>query len=905
MEEIIRDAINIPNDEDITLIELIELPILQQMQDAFAKMARMAAIITDSDGVPITTGTNFSEMCSEYCRKSPIGKLRCENCDRMSVRMTLEQKKPVSYKCHANLVEFGAPIMLGERIIGGFVGGQVLAEALDEAETRRVAREIKVDEDRFVEASAKIQIIPQAAIDRSTKFVYDFAKMISDMAYNSYKSKLLTEEAMQAAIQKQDFLANMSHEIRTPMNAVLGMAEMALRESMSNEAKGYIEQIQLSGKHLLTIINDILDFSKIDSGRMPIVETVYETEALITDLSSVINSRIGDKNIIFIIDVPCDMPIELYGDYVRIHQVIINLLNNAVKFTQSGFIKLKMSFDEIDNENVLFKASVTDTGNGITKEDLAKLFVSFQQVDSKRNRSVEGTGLGLAISKQIVELMGGSISVESEYGKGSTFSVEFPQRVQTKGEHPKEQKEPIDVYLILRNKYSIEQIIKDLSNINCNIVNLNDNDILDFKAGSYIIMERGNDAADIIDMSERFSDSTVIVSEPYDSENNLTIDNVKFLKRPLYSKKLLAALGLMDAYSRENVSDDDIFSFVAPDAKVLIVDDNTINLTVAAGLLEPVKMQIDTATGAMQCIELIQNKKYDLIFMDHMMPGVDGIETTRIIRRMYTNYSDVPIIALTANATADAQAMFLSEGMNDFVAKPIETKKIVAMVRKWLPDHMIVPVDASERKLEDVTEEESIINKIDFKGLNVKEALALLRNEKLYLNFLKEYYLSIDTKAERIMRAFIEKDIKTYTIEVHALKSSSRQIGADDLARDAERLENAGNENDLETIEACTHKLMWDYKLLKGQLEPIFEEKENSEKQTLNLEIVDSYIEKISQAIDDFDFVQIEEIFEDIATYELKSDEEKAIIEKIKEFSSEFEQEEVNKYAEEWKHMYS
>jgi len=900
-----RSLQKIDIDGDFYLTDLIELPILQQMQDAFAKMARMAALTADSDGVAVTKGSNFTELCMEYCRKSPIGKARCENCDKMGAVKTLEYRKPVSYKCHANLVDFAAPIMLGDKMIGSFIGGQVLAEAPDEEEMRKVAREIEVDEEAFVAAANKTQIIPQAAIDRSTDFLFEFAQILSKMAYNAYVSKQLSEEAMQAAVQKQDFLANMSHEIRTPMNAVLGMAEMAMREPMSDAARDYVSQIQASGKHLLVIINDILDFSKIDSGKMTIVETVYETETLLSDLASVVNSRIGDKDIEFIIDTPCDMPIELYGDYVRIHQVLLNLLNNAVKFTHSGCVKLKMGFTPIDEENVMFRASIIDTGNGIKKEDLNKLFTSFQQVDSKRNRNVEGTGLGLTISKQLVELMGGSISVESEYGKGSTFSVKFPQRIQTKGEIPKTPDETIDIYLYLENGYIIDQIKRDLEGINCNLIDLTEMDYSDFKPGSYIIMERGTDPEPIKDMAAKLSDGTVIAIEKYDTPNDLEGGNIKVIKKPGYSKKLLALLGLVTAYSREQVSDDDIFSFVAPEAKILIVDDNPINLTVAKGLMEPLNMQVDTATGAKECVALIQNKKYNIIFMDHMMPGVDGIETTHIIRRMYTSYEDVPIIALTANATGGAQEMFLAEGMNDFVAKPIETKKIVAKIRQWLPDHLIVPVDLEARKLEDVAKEDSIVDKIDIPGLNVKGALALLRNEKLYLNFLKEYYNSIDEKAKKIQDAYDADDIHTYTIEVHALKSSSRQIGAESLALDAERLEKAGNENDRDIIDAGTFKLIWDYKSLKKKLEVLYENEETEEKNTvLNAEIVKEIVDSIVQSIEDFDFVSIDEAWAKLSEYNIEREEETKLLEKIKSAADEFDAEAFAVLADRWLKLY-
>ena len=347
----------------------------------------------------------------------------------MGAVRVMETQTPVSYFCHANLVDFAAPIMLGDRMIGSFIGGQVLSEPPNIERMREIAREIEVDEDAFVEAAKKTQIVPQAAIERSTKFIFDFASILSDMAYKEFRSRELSREAMQAATQKSDFLANMSHEIRTPMNAVLGMAELALREEMSPQAQQYIKQIRSSGKNLLVIINDILDFSKIESGKMNIVEVVYEPLSLVNDLANIVNNRIGSKNLEFTVDLSPDLPRELFGDNIRLHQILINLLNNAVKFTKQGCVSFKLYSEPIDENTVLLKAEVSDTGMGIREEDMDKLFHSFQQVDSKRNRNVEGTGLGLAITQQLLNLMRGSVSVQSVYNQGSTFTVELPQKI--------------------------------------------------------------------------------------------------------------------------------------------------------------------------------------------------------------------------------------------------------------------------------------------------------------------------------------------------------------------------------------------------------------------------------------------------------------------------------------------
>ncbi len=646
------------NAENIKLTELIDAKILQKMQDTFSAMARMAALTTDENGVPVTVGSRFSDFCTNYCRKSDIGRARCEQCDKMGAVMAMESQKPVSYFCHANLVDFAAPIMLGDRMIGSFIGGQVLSEAPDPERMREIAREIGVDEEGFIEAANKAQIVPQSAIDRATQFIYDFAGIISEMAYREFRSMELSREAMQAATQKSDFLANMSHEIRTPMNAVLGMAELALREDMSPQAQQYVRQIRSSGKNLLVIINDILDFSKIESGKMSVIDVVYEPLSLINDIVNIVNNRIGDKNIEFIVDLSPDIPHDLFGDNVRIHQVLINLLNNAVKFTKQGRVGLKMYSEFLDENNIVLKAEISDTGMGIKKEDLKKLFHSFQQLDSKRNRNVEGTGLGLAISQQLLHLMGGSISVESEYEKGTTFFIEIPQKVISLTPIADVKDENISVAVMIQNEYVLQQIKKDLDRVEIEYTDLGEGGSLEDIKSGFLIVEKGTVTASVKNYITENKDVQCLVVKGYDEVEETTLANVHYINKPVYSVTLYSKLGL----SGEIVFGDDEkseFIFKAPDAHVLIVDDNPINLTVACGILAPLKMQVDTANGASETLDKVKKIKYDLIFMDHMMPDVDGVETTHIVRRMIAGYEDVPIVALTANAIGGTKEMFL------------------------------------------------------------------------------------------------------------------------------------------------------------------------------------------------------------------------------------------------------
>ena len=854
-------------DEEIQLTDLIPVETLQKIQDSFSKMARMASLTTDENGIPVTEGSNFSEFCTNFCRKSPVGRERCEKCDRDGAIRVFETGKPSSYFCHANLVDFAAPIMLGDCMIGSFIGGQVLAKEPDYDKMREIAKEIGVDEEGFIEAASRIQIVPIAAIERSTQFIYEFAGVISDMAYKSYETIKLSRQAMQAAAQKSDFLANMSHEIRTPMNAVLGMAEMALREEMTPQAKQYVRQIRSSGKNLLVIINDILDFSKIESGKMNIVEVVYEPLSIVNDLANIVNTRIGSKELEFTVDFDPKLPHKLYGDNIRIQQILLNLLNNAVKFTEHGEVHLSISFSEIDSDNIMLKAVIRDTGIGIKKQDMGKLFQSFQQVDSKRNRNIEGTGLGLAISQQLLKLMNGSISVESEYEKGSTFYVELPQKVINPAPSIPVPDSSVKAALIIENQYVYAQVCRDLETLGIEYINLEYEGSLDSITEGFIIVEKHIFSDRIKKMVMDNPNVKCLLLAPYDAPNDINQPRVKMLHKPIYSLGLYSALGLGNDILPECESEKDNFAFTAPDAHVLIVDDNPINLTVACGIIEPLKMQVDTANGASETIEKVKKLKYDIVFMDHMMPGVDGVETTHIIRRLIVGYEDVPIIALTANAIGGTKEMFLQEGMNDFVAKPIEVTDIVAMIRKWLPKEKIIPVAVCTPQDEQQTEGTNKSSLV-IEGLNTKQALSLLGSEKLYMQILKEYYLSIDKRAAIITGALEKSDIKGYTIEVHSLKSTSKQIGADALSELAARLEKAGNELDVDLILAKTSDLIAHFLRYKDILAPLFPElSAKTETAAADLSVVTMLLDSMNEAVESMDTLAMDEVIEKMSEY--------------------------------------
>lgn len=407
---------------------------------------------------------------------------------------------------------------------------------------------------------------------------------------NIRKCRIEKEEATlraeQANYTKSIFLANMSHEIRTPMNSICGMAELVLREDISDEAAEYTESIQNSGRLLLAIINDILDLSKIESGKMPINPCNYELTSLIYDVVNMMSIRLTDMDVELRVEIKPGVPRTLFGDEIRIRQIMTNLLSNAVKFTTKGYIMVRIDWEKENDDIAILKIDVSDTGIGIKQEDIYKLFNSYEQFDTRRAHSAEGTGLGLAITKQLLELMNGSIKVSSTYGLGTTFSLCLPQK---------------------------------------------------------IINEQG-------------------------------------------SKKTSFKVAGLESKPFE-VGD----WIVAPKAKILVVDDTLVNLKVAKGLLSTFECQVDLAESGRQCLSMIREKKYDLIFMDHMMPDMDGTDTLRLIRAEGDEYyQNVPVIVLTANVVSGIKEEFFSLGFSDYLPKPIEMNKLENMIEKWIPSELLV-----------------------------------------------------------------------------------------------------------------------------------------------------------------------------------------------------------------------
>ena len=506
------------------------------------------------------------------------------------------------------------------------------------------------------------------------------------------------QEAWRANQVKSDFLANMSHEIRTPINAVLGFDELILRESTDSQILSYATNIKSSGHTLLSLINDILDLSKIEAGKMEIVNEEYDMVPMLNNLIQMILPRAASKGLVLNYDIDSNLPCRLYGDDVRISQVLTNLLTNAVKYTPKGSVTLTLRLEQKDDNNILIYFAVSDTGIGIKDEHRQKLFTEFERIEENKTHYIEGTGLGLPITMKCLTLMDSKLEVDSTYGEGSTFYFRLSQKI-------------VDASPIGNFDDALKNVMKQI---------------------------------------EVFKDE-----------------------------------------------------FTAKDAHILVVDDVEMNLKVFTGLLKKSLIQIDTAKSGATAIEMIRSNSYDCVFLDHQMPEMDGIETLHALKDDSSNpLHATPVVALTANAIAGAREMYLGHGFSDYLTKPIDGWELSKMLRKWLPDEKICPVDLDQPESAEVTPDnttclENIFKTLEAGGIDVKTGLSYAMDEQdFYLELLQDYASNMDKTKSELMNYFEHKDWRKYNIRIHSLKSQSKTIGATALSDTAKMLEDASKSSD-------------------------------------------------------------------------------------------------------------
>ncbi|MBO4847340.1 MAG: EAL domain-containing protein [Lachnospiraceae bacterium] len=574
-------------------------------------------------------------------------------------------------------------------------------------------------------------------------------------------AKMEEQKAIASNEAMSSFLANVSHEIRTPINAVLGMDEMILRESKDEKIVEYAKTIEGAGRTLLALINDILDISKIELGKMEIANAEYELSTVLIDVVKMMQQKASGKNLSVILDVDPKTPSRLLGDERRLRQILINIMNNAVKYTEKGSVTLKVLFENLRSDSVDIVFKVKDTGIGIRQEDIPSLFDKFTRLDTDKNKTIEGTGLGLAITSQILNLMDGKIDVKSTYGKGSTFTVRLPQMLVSSDE----------------------------------------------------------------------------------------IGDIKLLKNTPDRSKQIG------------------FTFTAPDAQILIVDDTDVNRLVVKELLAVTGVKIDEAESGNECLEKVKNKAYDLIFLDYRMPGMDGIEVLKALSDLEGNLSkDAVIVALTANAVTGARERFLDEGFDDFITKPVSGSKLMNLLMMYLPgDKISAAPGVDDTQYQEEKKSEWLL-KLEDAGINTDNGLNNCGTENVYKKVMSDFINSIPSKTEILDKSFKEKDYIRYEIEIHAVKSSARIIGADELADLARDMEQACMDKETSFVDDNHEKalsLLLDISKLKEE-ETVVPTKGKIDENTWSDAIV-----TIREFAQNMDKSNIEFILESLKQYEL------------------------------------
>ena len=601
---------------------------------------------------------------------------------------------------------------------------------------------------------------------------------LSTLTQMEYEKKLkealnIAEEesarAQAANESKSAFLSHMSHEIRTPINTVLGMNEMILRECDDDTILSYSENINNAGSTLLGIINDILDFSKIEAGKMEIIPVEYDLSSVLNDLVNMAFIKADAKGLELKLDFDEAIPKELFGDEIRIKQIITNILTNAVKYTEKGSVTFGIRYEKAAEPDVIFmNVSIKDTGIGIKEEDMKKLFSEFDRIEEKRNRHVEGTGLGMSITKRLLEMMDSSLKVESVYGQGSTFSFSVRQKV--------------------------------------------------------------------------------VSGEPLGNYGDTYREHMK--RRDKYREK-----------------------FTAPDANILIVDDNPMNLMVFQSLIKRTLVAVDTAEDGDRGLVMASRKKYDIIFLDHMMPGKDGIETLHELKADKDGINhDTTVICLTANAISGAKEEYIKEGFAGYLSKPIDANELEDMLMEYIPKEKLCEPSESDGGSCTGKQDAGKDDELAFlknSPINLKEGLKNNGNKENYVLILKIFVDSTDDKIKELERLYNEEDYNGYTIKVHAMKSSARIIGAVETGEKAQKLETAGKNNDIDFIKANHDEFIKEYLSLKELVMPLFEKPADVNKPEADDELMKSVYESFAEAAEQQDCDMFDAVYDELREYSI------------------------------------
>ena len=697
--------------------------------------------------------------------------------------------------------------------------------------------------------------------------------------------------------EKDDFLANVSHEIRTPINTICGISEVMIKNGVPVELQEDILNIQSAGRNLMSVVGDILDYSELQEGDFEIVEENYHISSTIYDVINMSIAKKSEKKLELIVDCDANMPSVLTGDEQKIRRVIMNLVNNAIEFTNEGCVSINFGARK-EEYGINLIVTVKDTGIGMSKENVENLFEKFTQVDMGRTRRKGGVGLGLAIAQTIVNRMGGFITVKSELNKGSEFRVIIPQKVYD--ERPVvEISDKTDInaavyinmeqfrYSSIRDEYAdiIQHMIQQLG-VKCHVCrNLAELKRWE-KRESYnqifvSLLEYQEDAMYFDNLAQKTNVHLII-----DHYDDMKVQNKNILKiyKPFFILSIVTSLKNSLMQTVEKRVEIERNQLYAPEAHVLVIDDNRMNIRVVEGLMNQFGVKVSYALSGQEGIQMLQSKAYDLIFLDHMMPGMDGIECFHHIRRKADiYYKEIPIIALTANAIAGAREMFMKEGFNDFISKPVESSVLQRTLKRHLPlskqrrpDELVNRGEVSVNTVDAVPENKNddLQKAFVIGDLDIEKGLMYCGNKENYLEILTSQRDGGNELLEHVQKLFQEEDWKNYIIVVHGIKSSMMSIGAVKLSELAKSLEFAGKKEAFDDIKNEHNVMIKEFRRVMKILNecPYLSKNEMTED-----------IENRQEISEEEFTLKLEEL--ENASYELDADQMRAILDVLSAYS--------------------